>query len=304
MFTICGRKVKLATGTCTQTVNICTAAGTHGEYEYVIRFHSPNAVTARGLEKARVRSIEEFVALLQEQGGDLESSSQRPIKSRVPRVQTDAAPPTHWEIAAREATESAINQLAQEFIENPYLHRVEHSIHCRLYQLMSTIPPLDQRLTFGSWLTQPIHKEWPEYLSRPERGNRRGNFDLVVLSPQAVAAASLNDFRSGEIRPCIAIEMGLDYGQSHLAGDIHKFRNSRIRDSYLVHLSRPDAPDSDGSAESLLLGCEFKSVYVKHLGDRVRFKLLGDSAIQERVCSRCGHPTSASSGKPRGRLRK
>ena len=275
--------MKLATGSRTQTVNICTSAGVHGEYEFVIRFHRPDAVSESYLRSVRLSSIEKFVQLLQSQhGGDLEQSPGQ-LLAKTPIGAPLRVSLTDWELAAREATETAIDQLAREFIEHPYLHRVEHSIHCRLFQLMSAIAPLDQRLALGAWATQPIHKEWPEFLPRPEKGGKRGNFDLAVLSPDAVAVASLRDFRTGTIRPCIAVEMGLDYGQAHLAGDIRKFRNSGIPDSYLIHLARPDAPSSDSSVERLLLDCEFKSVYVRHLGDRVRYKLLGDAAIKERL---------------------
>lgn len=39
MFYVAGRKVKVATGAYTQTVNICTDANLLGEYDYILRLH-------------------------------------------------------------------------------------------------------------------------------------------------------------------------------------------------------------------------------------------------------------------------
>jgi hypothetical protein len=282
VFTVCGRRVKLSTGAKTQTVNICTPAGVHGEYEYVIRFHRPDAVTEPYLGRQRPGSVPEFVKFLIDVcGGDLEQSPHQ-----HERVEMKAAkahrPPSEWEIAARDATESAINQLVLEFVERPYLHRVEHSIHCRLFQLMAAQPAFHGQLSFGKWTTQAIHKEWPEYVVRPEKGNRRGAFDLVVLSPDAVRNASLRQFRDGVIRPSIVIEMGLDYGYSHLSGDVRKLRNSGIGYSYLVHLARQNVPGDFAAIERLLGECGFESAYVRHTGTRARYKLVGDGRMHEK----------------------
>jgi hypothetical protein len=187
---------------------------------------------------------------------------------------------SNWEITARRVTEAAIDQLVKEFVRYPYLHRCEHSIHCRLYELMVANKQLAEKLVFSHWVTQPVHKEWPEFIPRP--GHRRGAFDLVVLAPDSVAAASLSDFQDGRIRPSLVIEMGLDYKYEHLSNDEQKLRNSGIADSYLIHLARQDVTDNFPKVESLLLKCGFKSAYVcHHRGKTARYKLVGDDSVTE-----------------------
>jgi hypothetical protein len=49
-------------------------------------------------------------------------------------------------------------------------------------------------------------------LRSPEKGNRRGNFDVVVLSPRLVVSCpTLEDFQQGRLAAPFVIEMGLDY---------------------------------------------------------------------------------------------
>ena len=38
-----------------------------------------------------------------------------------------------WLPEARVLVEQAIDRLIQEFVETPYLHRVEHALHARLF---------------------------------------------------------------------------------------------------------------------------------------------------------------------------
>ena len=273
----------MVTGTKSQTVNVCTKTNTLGQYDYILRIHPPFIQEAH-LSRRSFSSLDQFVDYVrQEHGADLEKA---PGKTHnVKRALCPALPvlgdPSPWVIAARKATEQCIDQLVLEFVKRPYLHRVEHSIHCRLFQLLSDRPELQADLPFGHWVTQPIHKEWPEHVPRPEKANRRGNFDLVVLSPEAVGAASRKDFRNGNICPDVVIEMGLDYGYDHLAGDVRKLANSGIRYSYLIHLARQDVTDDFEGAERLLINCGFKSAYVRHMGTRVRYKLIGDSSFRE-----------------------
>jgi len=89
-----------------------------------------------------------------------------------------------WLPEARGLVKQAIDRLIQEYVEFPYLHRVEHSLHARLFQVMTSFEMLAQRVLIGAdlGLTQLVHKEWPETVKR--EGNRRGNFDLTVLSPR------------------------------------------------------------------------------------------------------------------------
>jgi len=85
-----------------------------------------------------------------------------------------------------------------------------------------------------------VHKEWPEThpdLS-PGASGKRGAFDLAVLSPQGLAAATLEQFRQGRVAAPIVIEVGLDYGQKHLTQDGKKMIDSGVTAPYVLHLSR------------------------------------------------------------------
>ena len=276
MFTIASRRSKVATGARTQTVNICTSANQDGVYDYIVRLRPP-FTTEDELAAQGFASIESLLDYLQvHHGADIEKAPGKGPSG----IAGPAAPLSAWEDAARTAVEAAIDQLVLEFVEHPYLHRVEHSLHCRLYQLMAAKPALRGTLPFGRWVTQPIHKEWPEWVVRPEK-DTRGGYDLAVLSPQVVEGASLDDFLQGRLRPFIAIEIGLDYKYDHLDQDIRKLENSGIPDSYILHLVRQDVTDDFPGVERRLLGCGFRTAYVHHLGTRARFKLVGDDNIRE-----------------------
>ena len=132
----------------------------------------------------------------------------------------------------------------------------------------------------GRWLTQPIHKEWPEYLARPEKGNRRGNFDLSVLAPERLKSCSFLEFREGRVRPSIVIEVGLDYDLAHLKKDAAKLQNSGIEDSYLVHLVRHDVADNFDAVEQFVLGCGLRTGYVRITNTRAFYKLTNDEKIR------------------------
>ena len=55
-----------------------------------------------------------------------------------------------WLPLATELVERSINQLIQEFRNSPYLHRVEHSIHCQLFHIMMSHEQLAQRVLLGN----------------------------------------------------------------------------------------------------------------------------------------------------------
>ena len=151
----------------------------------------------------------------------------------------------NWLDRAILTVESAIDALILEFLEMPFLHRVEHSLHARLFQILVTQRIFADSLRIGDtdYYTQPVHKEWPETIARPEKNGRRGNFDLAILSPKDLEGASLDDFRHGRgsIVPKVVIEIGLDYGIDHLNQDIFKLENSGIVAPYIVDLSRSNS---------------------------------------------------------------
>lgn len=134
--------------------------------------------------------------------------------------------------------EQAIDQLVLEFVELPYLHRVEHSLHCELYSLLTANRTLGRPYPLkDGTLVQLVHKEWPETKIRPGKTGR-GNFDLAVLDPVAVSRSTLADFVNGRVDPAVVIEVGLNYGKAHLRGDMAKLDNSAPPRAYLVHLAR------------------------------------------------------------------
>ena len=137
--------------------------------------------------------------------------------------------------------ESSINNLMHDFIEQPYKHRCEHSLHCELYNMLMKYHALQgifqlKDTDFGTTL---LHKEWPETIPRPEKSNRRGNFDIAILNPKSVSRCNIKEFNGGRIKPDFVVEIGLNYGLEHLESDEKKLINSDCKGGYLVHLWQP-----------------------------------------------------------------
>ncbi len=190
-----------------------------------------------------------------------------------------------WLPNAKALVERSIDSLVHDFLQFPYLHRVEHSIHAELFHIMMSHEELAQRVPLGNELakTKLVHKEWPENVAR--QGNRRGNFDLTVLTPQLLRGCpSIRAFRDGHLHAPIVIEMGLDYNAHHLAGDAKKLINSKPKHGYLIHLVRelPREP----VAEQIILGIEakfgIKTAYAWTAGGQAAVKFVNDKAITEK----------------------
>lgn len=296
MLYVCGRKIKVKTGKNTQTVNICTNGNIQGDYDYIVRLRPP-FISENTLLDKEFATIDDLVRYLRDHHfGEIEKTpvvgsagSSGPasqtatgsrLESATTRVQIDPQPRSSWESNARAAVEQSIDQFILEFIEFPYLHRVEHSVHCELFQILAHRKIFSRTYPMGRWLTQPIHKEWPEYLARPEKGNRRGNFDLSVLAPERLKSCSFSEFREGRVRPSIVIEVGLDYNLAHLTEDAAKLKNSGIEDSYLVHLVRHDVADNFDAVEQFLLGCGLRTAYARLTSGRAFYKFTNDEKIR------------------------
>lgn len=286
VFSVDGRKVNVSKGTKTQTVNVRTADGKAGQYDYKIRLRSPFVDEAH-LDARGFASVNDLVTyLVASCGGELEKSPDAAdlhhpncSSQLVPNL-TDNASFTEWEAAARLQVEEAIDELVTEFIAAPYLHRTEHSIHCRLYELLKLKCLFAATAPLNRWTTQLVHKEWPEFRVRPDKTGR-GNFDLTVLSPERIAHSTLSEFLNGRIRPSFVIELGLDDKYNHLDSDIAKFCNSGIVGSYIVHLVRQDVTDDYDYVERTILCCGIRVAYARHTGYGVRRKLVGENAIVE-----------------------
>jgi len=296
MIHICGRKVKVKTGTKSQTVNVCSSRNIHGEYDYIVRLSQP-FISEDILLRQSFGSIEDMVRHLERQHfGQVERAPVRqssenskagstivprvPVAPAVPRKPADTEPHSSWERSAVLVVEESIDQFILEFIQFPYLHRVEHSIHCELFKILTARKIFSRTYPMGRWLTQPVHKEWPEVLPRPEKGNRRGNFDLSVIAPERLKSCSFTDFREGRVRPSILIEVGLDYDLGHLTNDAAKLKNSGIPDSYLLHLVRQDVFDDFERVEQFLMGCGVKTGYARLTSSRAYYKLVNEAKIR------------------------
>jgi hypothetical protein len=205
------------------------------------------------------------------------------IEERLPVL----APEDPWLEQARTAVEHAINRFVQQFVSLPYLHRVEQSLHVQLASLLMAEPvlagchPIGQE-GMGASL---IQKEYPESRPRPEKGNRRGNFDLAVLSPRQLRGCrSLIDFLEGRPIAPIAIEIGLDYDYAHLAGDHEKLLNSGVPLGYLIHFSREEP--ADPRTEQLILAPPqgqgiIRTAYARTQGGRCVYKLVDEAQMRE-----------------------
>jgi hypothetical protein len=136
--------------------------------------------------------------------------------------------------------ERAIDELVDRYIAHPLGHRVEHSLHAELFQILISNPDLGQLYQLGrtGYWSRVVHKEWPETRPRPQKGSRRGNFDIAVLSPaQLEQVGDVDQFTQGSIAAPIVVELGLGYGGVHLAGDDEKLVNSEVQHPFLVHFS-------------------------------------------------------------------
>lgn len=298
MIDICGRRVKIVTGSKSQTVNVYSPENVGGTYDYIIRIVPPFPSLEESLRQQAFASLEELVRYLEKQHfGRIERTPlTRPTafrgqpqtlppvisapRAKAQREANEIPTASSWEHKARAAVEQSIDQFILEFIEYPYLHRVEHSIHCELFRILTSRRILGGTCPMGRWVTQPVHKEWPEFHPRPEKGNRRGNFDLCILNPERLKSCSYTDFREGRIRPTFVIEVGLDYSLAHLSADATKLKNSGIEDSYLVHLVREDVVDDFGAVEEFILRDGMKTAYVRITSSQAFFKLVNEKKIR------------------------
>ena len=302
----------------TQTVKICTPQNRRGVYEKYYRIEPPYVLPQQQMEST-VSQFDTLTDLEQWLVNDRKAYREPEHEIRVPIVKPpiggtsesgiDDGPPEDvggavaevldllsseryspdddpWLPRAKDLVEGEIDHLVREFLDCPYLHRVEHSIHAQLFHILTSHQELAQRVSLGNDLakTQLIHKEWPESIAREGKG--RGQFDLAVLSPQLLRGCpSISAFRGGHLHAPIVIEMGLDYDGEHLARDAQKLMNSKPKHGYLIHLVR-ESP-REPSAEKIILGIEprfgIKTAYAWTAGGQSAFKLVNDHSITEHL---------------------
>ncbi|MBI3697665.1 MAG: hypothetical protein HY238_22885 [Acidobacteria bacterium] len=307
----------------TQTVKICTRRNRQGQYEKYYRINPPLVLEPRQMELliSRFTSLADLERwLVNDRKAHRESQNEvgaspgaEPLVQPPPAVgepqeefaheeETDESAEVGGAVAeildllkadkyspdddpwlhnAKDLVEQSIDRLLQEFIEYPYLHRREHSIHAQLFWIMMSHQELAERVPLGDDLaaTQLVHKE-----SVGREGNRRGNFDLAVLSPKLLRGCpSIKAFTEGRLQAPIVIEMGLDYDAEHLAGDAKKLINSKPTHGYLIHLVRELPRES--AAEQIVLGIEakfgIKTAYGWKASGQTAFKRVNDQTISE-----------------------
>jgi hypothetical protein len=258
--TVEDRDIYVNTGGQSQTVKICDCRNIRGEYEYYFRirpvdpqFNQEQMVAELQRRADMPQLLVEVIAWLQTLGGNDELAPGAVVgpvaegdepPPQAPPIAVDLPQP--WFNHAVSAVERAIDHLVDEFSEFPYMHRVEHCLHTRLVQMLREQWPLGGSFGLGNTgeYVQLIHKEWPETTPRDGKNGRRGNFDVVALSPQLVANChDLNAFLEGRLAAPIVIEIGLGYGLPHLVGDHHKLINSLVPAGYLLHLVRGRPPE-------------------------------------------------------------
>jgi hypothetical protein len=144
----------------------------------------------------------------------------------------------------QEQVNSAIKSFCNDFKENPYLHRCEHSLHISLYnKLMKVNCDKLSIKTDENFITNYIHKEFPG--RKKEKGKTsssnlvdRTQVDIAVLAENQ-QIDSLNDFLEGNLDIDYCFELSLEYGIEHLCWDIFKFitgsNKSIDHKNYIIH---------------------------------------------------------------------
>ncbi len=221
------RLVKIVTGSKSQTINICTEENIDGKYEEVYRiFWKKNFITNKKEFIDKFDSISQLISNLKENTNasfELPESRQLKVLNKPSYSVSE-----EWANKNLKLAIEAVNLLTNEFLSNPFRHRVEHSLHCSLYENLMKKKPFSEMLQFEKFAISKIQKEWPESAPREEKNGRRGSFDFAIIGELDQTPADVSEFEymDGLIRPGIAIELGLNYGATHLKEDIRKLINS------------------------------------------------------------------------------
>lgn len=269
------------------TVNVCDADNRVSQYEWKIRVFKPTTVTENDL--ARFTDVPSMIEWLKNQPDVVVEKSDADLspcvsERAIPLSSQTAYDATSdpWMQEAKWLVEHTLEQLAHEVMEFPYLHRREHSLHARLFAMLSGQPHFARLFPLGNTgaFTQTIHKEWPE--TTAEEGHRRGNFDLAILSPVQLKAARIEDFLAGRLPAPIVIEIGLDYGAAHLAEDEEKLLNSEVQYPYLVHIERERYRDPRIDRILLKPSGRIRTIYVHLLRGETFYKMILDTDFRSK----------------------
>ncbi|BBM86841.1 hypothetical protein [Candidatus Uabimicrobium amorphum] len=274
MFQIGNYKVKIVTGKKTQTINVFNTKGERC-YKFRIsdskRFVNQNLLQGHtSIQKMQQNLIKEHNAVIEKSCNGTEAGLDSWMQESIFYV------------------EQAINNLLEHFVQVPYFHRVEQSLHCELFRHLLQSDPLNQVLNFEHFQTGIIHKEWPETIPREYEGkNQRGNFDFALLTPPSKKEQKIttDDFCKGLIRPSIVIEMGLNYDFKHLQNDHQKLINSGVDYGYLIHFARKNAGQKNVKeyVEQIISkekASNIKIAYAHVVKNNVCYRRIGDKMVK------------------------
>jgi len=246
-----GRKIKVVTGEKTQTINVYVNNEDEANFDPKLRITNPALfIEETFFDNESLSSLDNFMILLKEQH-KAEFEQQDDILMVKPNVFRSIIPHDPlWTQNIIPDVEKAINKVLYTFLELPYLHRVEHSLHGELYDYLMDCQLLHQFIDLGCCTTGVVHQNWPELAVRPGK-SVKGHFDIAILCPpnQSENPVSLRQFREGQIEPTIVIDVGLDYGLDRLQDNYSKLKDSGVKNTYLLHFARPTGQHQDGVEE-------------------------------------------------------
>jgi hypothetical protein len=161
-------------------------------------------------------------------------------------------------INIRDHINITIMKFGDEFIKDPFLHRVEHSMHCELYQMLtSSITEQYQSryiLNKNGFRSQLIHKEWPHQDNIDKGHRRRGNYDLVILDKKSLKQCTLDQYRLGRnVVLNTVIELGLNYDTNHLLKDCKTLNNTKSKNKWIIHFRNIKSRDTEVAKHSQII---------------------------------------------------
>lgn len=251
MADIAGRQVKLSTGRQTQTVNVCfEACPTMGSYEFKFRIADPAIfLTGEILAEYAFDDIAALRHFLVRHGAVEEEPGDREVPGvELLKVNAEFSEDVEDIIAQ---LDQHVDNFIEAFLEAPYTHRVEHSIHVDLFNRIAGIEAIAaEQITLSDEHSSPlVHKEWPEPTTIGN-STRRGSHDLALLPP---CTPTIQQFCRGFIRPFAAFELGLNYEQDHFLKDVYTLHYAELPAAYVIHLARAEAHNQERVIEQVKL---------------------------------------------------
>ncbi|MEU4245022.1 hypothetical protein [Actinoplanes sp. NPDC026619] len=243
-----------------QYVRIGTLTGGPDRWEQEFRLPAGGHVSIT--EAKKQHSLTELIDWLNSNGAVPAKANPRPTLVRE-------LPEPGWMAEAKAAVESGLDSLIDDFLEDPFRHRVEHSLHVLLYERLAATGGFSKLCPIGDtqYRTTMLHKEWPETTPRPEKSGR-GNFDLAIIAPNQLEQTKLPQFVGGHVEAAIVIEVGLNYGHNHLKNDYNKLDAAKVVAGYILDLHRIGQPNPMSVSLARKSGPSIHVAYAHYLRGR------------------------------------